>query len=87
MAFSVLFEQILIKLIAPYLESFTKYDAFFRTFSIYACLLQARSGSRKFGWGPGGMQFWIRLNVYYCKYKNGRRLDAEKGVNKHFLEI
>ena len=26
----------------------------------------------------GGMQFWIRLNVYYCEYKNGRRLDAEK---------
>ena len=27
---------------------------FVRTFSIYACLLQARSGSRKFWWG---MQF------------------------------
>ena len=35
----------------------------------------------------GGMQFWIRLNVYYCKYKNGRRLDAEKGVNKPFENV
>ena len=35
MAFLVLFEQILIKLFAPYSESFTKHDAF----SIYACLL------------------------------------------------
>ena len=51
MAILVLFEQIRIKLFAPLLESFTKYDAFFRTFSIYACLLQARSGSRKFWWG------------------------------------
>ena len=35
----------------------------------------------------GGMQFSIRLNVYYCKYKNGRRLDAEKGVNKLFKNV
>ena len=35
----------------------------------------------------GGMQFSIRLNVYYCKYKNGRRLDAEKGVNKPFENV
>ena len=48
MAFLVLFEQILIKLFDPHLKSFTKYDAFCRTFSIYACLLQATSGSRKF---------------------------------------
>ena len=32
----------------------------------------------------GGVQFGIRLNVYYCKYKNGKRLDAEKIVNKPF---
>ena len=50
---------------------------FVRTFSIYACLLQARSGSRKFWWGD------VILNVYcYCEYKNGMRLDAEKIVNK-----
>ena len=29
-----------------------------------------------------GMPFWIRLHVYYCEYKNGRDLDAKKGVNK-----
>ena len=54
---------------------------FVRTFSIYACLLQTGSESRNIG---GGMQFSIRWNVYYCKYKNRRRLDAEKGVNKPF---
>ena len=32
----------------------------------------------------GGMQFWIRFNVNLCEYKNGRRLDAEKIVNKPF---
>ena len=26
----------------------------------------------------GGMQFGIRLSVYYFEFKNGRRLDAEK---------
>ena len=26
----------------------------------------------------GGMQFEIRLSVYYFEFKNGRRLDAEK---------
>ena len=35
----------------------------------------------------GGMQFSIRLNVCYCKYENGRRLDAEKGVNKPFENV
>ena len=49
---------------------------FVRTYSVYACLLQARSGSEK---------FW--LNVYYCKYKSGRRLDAEKAVNKPFENV
>ena len=32
----------------------------------------------------GEMQFLITLNVCCCKYKNGRRLDAEKGVNMPF---
>ena len=35
----------------------------------------------------GGMQFLITLNVYYCKYKNGRRLDAETGTNKPFENV
>ena len=56
-AFVMLFEQILIKLIAPHSEFFTKYDAFCSHISIYACLLQARNGSEKFGWGPGGCNF------------------------------
>ena len=33
------------------------------------------------------MQFSIRLNVYYSKYKNGRRLDAEKGVSRPFENV
>ena len=32
----------------------------------------------------GEMQFQIRLNVYYCEYKNERRLNAEQIVNKPF---
>ena len=36
MAFLVLFEQILIKFFAPHSKSFSKYDAFVRTFSLYA---------------------------------------------------
>ena len=35
----------------------------------------------------GRMQFEIRLNVYYCKYKSGSRPDAEKGVNKPFANV
>ena len=50
-AFLVLFEQILIKFFVPHSKSFSKRDVFFRAFPIYACLLQARSGSRKFWWG------------------------------------
>ena len=34
-----------------------------------------------------GMQFEIRLSVYYFKLKNGRRLDAEKGENKPFENV
>ena len=27
------------------------------------------------------------MNVYYCKYKNGSCLDAEKGANKPFENV
>ena len=35
----------------------------------------------------GGLQFLIRLNVYYCKCKNGRGLDTKKGANKPFENV
>ena len=35
----------------------------------------------------GGMQFRIRLNAYYRKYKNARRLVAEKGIHKPFENV
>ena len=43
-----------------------------------------RPGVDEENFGGGGMQFWIRLNVYYCEYKNGKRLDTKKIVNKPF---
>ena len=53
-AFSVLFKQTLIVLFAPHSETSPNIKHFVCTFLIYACLLQARSGFRKFWWG---MQF------------------------------
>ena len=50
-AFFVLFEQILIKIFALVRSPSPNMMHFVRAFLIYACLLQARSGSRKFWWG------------------------------------
>ena len=46
MAFLVLFKQILTKRFTSHSESFIKYDAF--CLHIFACLVQAGSGSRIF---------------------------------------
>ena len=51
MVFLVLFEQILIKLFAPHLESFTECDAFCsHIFDLYMCAyIRPRVGPEKFG--------------------------------------
>ena len=49
-AFLVLFKEILIKLFAPHSETSPNMLHFVCTFLLYACLLQTRSGFRKFWW-------------------------------------